>query len=161
MQAFLRVLRDIGLMLTRIIVGVVLIAHGWHRWQIAGIPEQVDILEGAGLGYATTLVWLVIGFEIIGGILLVFGLATPVVGLGMVVLNTGIILLVRGDNGFYVHDVGWEYNAVLAVVGLILLTHGSGRAGLDSLFLRPKDDDEATLIAAERTVDEARARGDY
>lgn len=146
MQSFLRVCRDIGLMLARIVVGVVLIARGWHRWQIEGIPQQVDILENAGLSGGTTLVWLVIGFEIVGGILLVFGLATPLIGLGIAVLNVGVIVLVRASQGFYVHESGWEYNAVLAVVGGLFLVHGSGRAGLDSLFLRPKDDTDATLI---------------
>lgn len=157
MQAFLRVLRDIGLMMARIVVGVILIAHGWQRWQIAGIPAQVDVLETAGLPYATTLAWLVIGFEIIGGILLIFGLATPLVGLAMVVLNLGIIVLVRSGS-FFVHDQGWEYNAVLAVLGLVFLTHGSGRAGLDSLFLRPKDESESQLIGDGRDPDGLQTR---
>ncbi|MCC2594476.1 DoxX family protein [Tessaracoccus sp. OS52] len=146
MHAFLRVLRDIGLMLARIVVGVVLLARGWHRWQVAGIAEEVSLMESAGIPSATTLIWLVIGFEIIGGILLVFGLATPLIGFGMIALNVGIIVLLRADEGFYVHEHGWEYNAVQAVMGLIFLTHGSGRAGLDSLFTQPKDDRQEELI---------------
>lgn len=146
MQSFLRVLRDIGLMLTRIVIGVVLVARGWHRWQESGIAGEVSVMEQAGIPYATTLIWLVIGFEIIGGILLVFGLATPLIGLGMIVLNVGIIVLARSADGFYVHEHGWEYNAVQAVVGLIFLTHGSGRAGLDNLFVQPKDQQDGELI---------------
>lgn len=146
MQPFLRVLRDIGLMMTRIVLGVVLVARGWHRWQESGISGEVVILEQAGIPYASTLIWLIIGFEIIGGILLVFGLATPLIGLGMIVLNVGIIVLVRSGEGFYVHEHGWEYNAVQAVVGLIFLTHGSGRAGLDNLFVQPKDSPGDELI---------------
>ena len=31
MKAFIRVLKDIALMLTRIIMGVIMVTHGWHR----------------------------------------------------------------------------------------------------------------------------------
>ena len=41
------------------------------------------------------MVWLLIGFEVIGGIFLIFELATPVIGLGLMVLNIGIIQIGR------------------------------------------------------------------
>ncbi len=150
MKSFLRVVRDIALLLARIMMGVVLIAHGWYRWQTVGVADEAAVLEAAGVGGATSLVWLVIAFEIVGGILLIFGLATPLVGLGIVLLNVAIILLVKDE--FYLHQQGWEYNAVQAVVGVLLLAHGSGRAGLDALFLRPKDEN-GELIVDEREAD--------
>ncbi len=150
MKPFLRVVRDMALLLARIVMGVVLLAHGWHRWQIMTVPREVGLLEAAGLGNATTIVWLVIAFEIVGGVLLIFGLATPLVGLGIVVLNAATILVLKDE--FYVHQQGWEYNAVQGVVGLLLLAHGSGRAGLDNLFLRPKDED-GELIVNEHEAD--------
>ncbi len=148
MASFLRVVRDIALLLTRILMGVVLLAHGWHRWQVMGVAREVSLLDAAGVGNATTIIWLVIGFEIVGGILLIFGLATPLVGLGVVALNVATIVLLRSEE-FYAHMHGWEYNAVQAVVGLLLLAHGSGRTGLDTLFLRPKDDDGELIVDEE------------
>ncbi|MGV8846970.1 DoxX family protein [Tessaracoccus sp.] len=145
MTSFLRVVRDIALLLTRILMGVVLLAHGWHRWQVMGVAREVPLLEAAGVGNATTVIWLIIAFEIVGGILLIFGLATPLVGLGVVALNVATIVLLRSEE-FYAHLHGWEYNAVQAVVGLMLLAHGSGRTGLDTLFLRPKDDDGELIV---------------
>lgn len=151
MRVFLKVVRDIALLLSRILMGVVLLAHGWHRWQIAGLAKEVAVLDAADIGNATSIVWLVIGFEIVGGVLLIFGLATPLVGLGIVVLNVATIVLLHPDE-FYAHQNGWEYNAVQAAVGLLLLAHGSGRAGLDNLFLRPKDD-RGELIVDEQEAD--------
>lgn len=148
MASFLRVIRDIALLLTRILMGVVLLAHGWHRWQVMGVAREVSLLDAAGVGNATTIIWLVIGFEIVGGILLIFGLATPLMGLGVVALNVATIVLLRSEE-FYAHMHGWEYNAVQAVVGLLLLAHGSGRTGLDTLFLRPKDDDGELIVDEE------------
>lgn len=150
MQSFLRVVRDFALLITRILMGVVLLAHGWHRWQVMGVPYETAILEAADIGNATTIVWLVIGFEIVGGILLIFGLATPLVGLGIILLNVAIIVVLKEE--FFLHEAGWEYNAVQSVVGLMLLAHGSGRAGLDALFRRPKDEN-GELIVHERDAD--------
>ena len=138
MKAFIRVLKDIALMLTRIIMGVIMVTHGWHRWQNEGITAEANILEHAGIPNPGLRVWLLIGFEVIGGIFLIFGLATPVIGLGLMVLNIGIILTLRSHT-FYVHNSGWEYNAVMTIVGLMLMTHGAGRIGLDNLFRTPKD----------------------
>lgn len=141
MKAFIRVVKDIALMLARIVMGVTMVAHGWHRWQNEGVSAEASLLESLGLPNPALIIWLVIGFEVIGGILLTFGLATPLIGLGIVVLNCCIIFMVRNDN-FYVHDGGWEYNAMMAIVGLLLMAHGSGRAGLDNLFLQPPDTPE-------------------
>ena len=138
MKAFIRVLKDIALMLTRIIMGVIMVTHGWHRWQNEGITAEANILEHAGIPNPGLMVWLLIGFEVIGGIFLIFGLATPAIGLGLMVLNVGIILTLRSRT-FYVHNSGWEYNAVMTIVGLVLMTHGAGRIGLDNLFRTPKD----------------------
>ena len=138
MKAFIRVLKDIALMLSRIVMGVIMVTHGWHRWQNEGITAEANILEHAGIPNPGLMVWLLIGFEVIGGIFLIFGLATPAIGLGLMVLNIGIILTLRLHN-FYVHESGWEYNAVMTIVGLVLMTHGAGRMGLDNLFRTPKD----------------------
>ncbi len=148
MTQVLRVLRDIALLIARIVAGVTLVAHGWHRWQETGIDAQVALLEAAGLPSAAGLVVTTIAFELIGGVLLVFGLATPLVGLGMVALNVAIILTTKADGPFFLHLGGWEYNAVQAALGLMFLVYGSGRAGLDALFIRPKDEDGSLIEEA-------------
>ena len=86
MDAFLKVVRDIALLVARIVAGVVLVAHGWQRWQIIGLDKQEALLEAAGLPAPYGLAVATVIFEIIGGTLLVFGLATPLIGLGMVVM---------------------------------------------------------------------------
>ena len=155
MDAFLRVVRDLALLVASIVTGVTLMAHGWRRWTITGLEEQSNILEGVGLPSAQGIVIATIAFELLGGALLIFGLATPLIGLGIIVQNLAVILTTRSETGFYQHEGGWEYNAILASVGVLFLAFGSGRAGLDHLFLRPKDDKTAKLIEdpdARRTV---------
>lgn len=142
MSEFLRVVRDIALLLARLVAGVTLLVHGWHRWQGTGIDWQIDKIAQAGLPSASGLVIATVAFELIGGALLLFGLGTPLIGLGIVVLNVATIVTLKWDAGFGLADGGWEYNAMQAAVGLLLMAHGSGRLGVDHLFLRPKGDDD-------------------
>lgn len=140
MDGFMKVVRDLALLVARIVAGVVLVAHGWHRWQVAGIDSQITIVQGAGLPIGFGIVVVTIAFELIGGTLLAFGLGTRLIGLGMAAMNGVIVFVVRWDNGLYLNDGGWEYNAVLGVLGLLFLAHGSGRLGVDHLFVRPPGD---------------------
>lgn len=142
MSEFLRVVRDIALLAARLVAGVTLLVHGWHRWQGTGLDWQVELITQAGLPSAGGLVIATVAFELIGGALLLFGLGTPLIGLGIAVLNVATILTTKWEAGFGIADGGWEYNAMQAVVGLVLLTHGSGRLGVDHLFLRPKGEDD-------------------
>lgn len=154
MKAFIKVLQDIALLALRLVVGGVLLVHGWTRWQVRGVEHTADIISAAGLPEAVALAWLTIAFELIGGTLLVFGLGTPLIGLGLAVMQAVIVFTSKWDSGFFVADSGWEYNAVMAAVGLVLMTHGSGRAGVDALFVRPKHDEpDSSLI-------ESHSRGD-
>ncbi len=145
MKTALKILRDVVLLVSRITIGVILVTHGWHRWQTAGIAEQMQFLQNAGMPLPEIMAWLVIGFELVGGVLLLFGLGSNLIGFGMALMNILIILLARIDQSFLIQDQGWEYNAVLAVVGLLFMSYGGGRTGLDHLFLRPAEASEPLL----------------
>ena len=67
MKAFIRVLKDIALMLTRIIMGVIMVTHGWHRWQNEGITAEANILEHAGIPNPGLMAWLLPAFAVTGG----------------------------------------------------------------------------------------------
>ena len=140
MKTFLRVIRDIGLLVARIVAGGTLIAHGWHRWRTIGLEPLSEMIVESGLPGAYGLAVLTVAFELVGGVLLLFGLATPLIGLGIVVLNVATIVVFKEGAGFGLTGGGWEYNAMQATVGALLMVFGSGRLGLDNLFLRPKDE---------------------
>lgn len=148
-HSFLDVVRDIGLLVARVVVGLILVLRGWERWMSAGIDAQTAILEAAGMPAPGLLAWLVIAFEILGGLFLLFGLGTRIIGLGVAVLNVGTILLLDRIDPANLTGGGWETNALLATLGVVLLATGAGRTGLDALFLRPDDERESELIAAE------------
>ena len=140
MKAVLREVQDVALLVARLVAALVLIAHGWDRWQVAGIDSQLAVVQAAELPIGFGIVVVTIAFELIGGTLLAFGLGTRLIGLGMAVMNAVIVFAIKWEHGLDMNVGGWEYNAILAALGLLFLANGSGRLGLDHLFVRPPDD---------------------
>ena len=110
MKAVLRAVQDVALLVGRLVAAVVLVAHGWDRWQVAGIDSQLAVLRDADLPLGFGIVVATIAFELVGGTLLAFGLGTRLIGLGMAALNSVIVFAIKWGNG------------------------------LDHLFVRPPDD---------------------
>lgn len=157
MKAFIQVLRDITLLLVRIGLGGIMIWHGLTRWLFTpdGVPKYIDYLSQFAVPYPIYAGWGVTILELVGGIFIVLGALTPLVALLALVQQIALISYTnywRGPNlldqtGAYVG--GWEYNVMLALLALVLLSFGPGRAAIDRLFRRPKetevaDDDTAT-----------------
>lgn len=145
MKTFIRVMQDIGLLLARVVTGAILMLHGWARWQ-DGIPQQVQILNDLDVPYAEVFGWGTVIFELLGGALMVFGLATPIVGLVLLAQQVMLVVYSTYAQGPYLTDGGYEYNLALGALGLLFLVFGAGRAGVDSLFRRGDPDLDRRVI---------------
>lgn len=146
MATFLQVVRDIALVLARVGLGGVLILHGWRRWQVQGISKQVDYLKQFGVPFPHYAAWGTTMFELIGGVFLVVGALTPLVGAIIVAQQVLTIAWTSWYKGFYLTDAsgafrgGYEYSVVLGLLALLFVVFGAGRAGVDQLFKRsPRD----------------------
>lgn len=146
MAGLMHVLRDIALLAARLVLGTVMVLHGWQRWQIEGIARQIEIFTSAGVPSPGIFAWGSTILELAGGLLLVFGLLTPVVALLFLLEAVLSIVFVSGGNGPLVGNQGWEYAAVIAAVSLILTVFGAGRAAVDQLFRRSSDSERETEV---------------
>ena len=135
-KGFIRVLQDLALILVRLCVGLVLFLHGWHRFVTVGMTSEIARVRAQGMPLPEAFAYGAVTLEMIGGVLLAFGLATPIIGLGMLVQNVLIIAWFKASRGYEVLSGGWEYNLVLAAVGLLFMAFGGGRGALDMLFRR-------------------------
>ncbi|BBC31261.1 hypothetical protein SGFS_025550 [Streptomyces graminofaciens] len=121
-----------GLLLVRLVLGVVMIAHGLNHWRGGGrIEGTARWFTGLGLRNGTLQAWMSVVTEVGAGALLVLGLVTPLACAAVVSVMLVAGLLAHRRNGFFVFKDGYEYVLTLAVVSLALAVLGPGRLSLD------------------------------
>jgi putative oxidoreductase len=153
MSKFMQFVRSFGLLIARLALGAILIAHGWNRWSIRKIPTQVTYLQQFHTPYPEIAAWGATILELVGGLFLVVGALTPLVALAVLVEQILIISYTKWSYGPYLMSTddkyagGYEYNVALAALALLFVVMGAGGASIDRLFRRSKtteDDDTAT-----------------
>ncbi len=127
--------QDVALLLARLLVGAVLVAHGWDKLAGQGVAATAGFLGSLGVPAPEVAAVAVGVLELVGGLLLVLGAATAVVGLLVVVDMALAAWLVHLGNGVFVTDGGWELVGVIAAVSLALAAAGPGRASVDHALL--------------------------
>ena len=122
--------RDGALLILRLILGVIFIAHGWDKIFVTGVDKTTGYFVAAGIPQAELTVWLV------AIALLILGLLAPAVSAVLVIEMLGALWAVHWGNGLFMRDNGAEL--VLSLIGglIMVVAFGSGRASLDRVFTR-------------------------
>ncbi len=144
---------DVGLLVGRTAVGVVMFAHGWNHvfggGKIAGTGRW---FESLGMKPGWLHAWTASLTELGVGVLLLLGLLTPLAGAGVV----GVMLVAwvtnHRSNGFFIFrpGEGYEYVMTLTAAGLLFCGTGGGRISLDNALnlFSPPSAQEALVCAA-------------
>jgi putative oxidoreductase len=125
---------SLGLLLLRLAVGVVFIAHGWNHifggGRIAGTGRWFDSL---GMRPGILHAWTASLTELGAGALLVLGFLTPLAGAGVVGVMLVAWITNHRKNGFFIFrpGEGYEYVMTLTFCGLALVATGGGRWSVD------------------------------
>lgn len=130
--------RDVVLLVGRVLLGVVLFAHGFQKlfgYGLIGVTASFTKmgvpLPAVSAGYASVV-------ELAGGALLILGAATTVVSV-LVALDMVGATVTTGSflNGVILSGTthGWELEGVILVGALLLLTTGAGRFSVDHALL--------------------------
>jgi putative oxidoreductase len=123
----------VALLLVRVAIGIVMIAHGLNHWRGGGrIAGTARWFTGLGLRHSTLQAWTSVVTEIGAGLLLVLGLFTPLACAAVVSVMLVAGLLAHRPNGFFVFKDGYEYVLVLAVTAVALAMLGPGRFSVDA-----------------------------
>jgi putative oxidoreductase len=125
---------DAGLLVVRVALGIVFVAHGWNHifggGKIAGTARWFTRL---GMRPGRLHAWLASLTELGAGALLFLGLATPLACAGVV--GTMVVALVTNHlrNGFFIFrpGEGYEYVLTLTLVAIGLAGVGAGDWSLD------------------------------
>ncbi|NYI05078.1 DoxX family protein [Allostreptomyces psammosilenae] len=142
-------LRDLALLAARVGLGVVLIAHGWQKFDEFGIEGTAASFDQMGVPLPTVSAWFAALVELVGGAALIIGLAVPLVGLLVVIDMIGAWWFVHRDGGIFVAEGGYELVLTIGVAALLLAAFGAGRWGLDRLLFgrRSRSDRRQTVPA--------------
>lgn len=128
---------DVALLALRVVVGLVFAGHGAQKlFGVLGGPGlQAWEQQVRALGYEPAH-WFALAqgiAELASGILLVVGLFVPIAGAALlgVMINA---IPTKLANGFWVDGQGFEYEVILATLGVAFAIAGPGVISLDRRF---------------------------
>ncbi len=126
----------LGLLILRIVTGVILTAHGTQKlfgwWGGPGMTGWIGAMNRMRLRPAAPWAWISALAEVLGGLGLIVGLLTPFPSLAIAGSMLVAIALVHWPRGFFVTKGGYEFNLlILAAVAAIAIA-GPGADSLDS-----------------------------
>ena len=129
---------DIGLFIIRLIIGVLFIGHGAQKlfgWFGGhGLKGTAGWLESMNMKPAGLLAVMAGLSELVGGILFVLGLLTPLAGLLIAGTMVVAIAKVHGANGLWSTANGYEYNLTILAVAIGIALAGPGQFALDAII---------------------------
>jgi len=126
-----------GLLVLRIVVGLVLAAHGSQKlfglFGGYGIAGTGGWLESIGFRPGRAMAVLVGASELVGGLGLAFGLLTPLSA--AIVLGTMVVAAwTHASSGLWATNGGYELPLLNAAVAAALAFTGAGSISLDNAF---------------------------
>lgn len=131
-------LTNLGLLALRLVLSVVFVGHGAQKaFGAFGGPGFAGATGFVGsLGFRPAPLWaaFAVGSELLGGVLLLLGLLTPLAGVLVAGTMAVAIAKVHAPKGFFVQNGGYEYNLILAIAALALAAIGPGAYSFDHLL---------------------------
>ncbi|OIK17201.1 oxidoreductase [Bacillus sp. MUM 116] len=129
---------NIGLLIIRLVIGVLFIGHGAQKlfgWFGGyGLKGTGGWFESIGMKPGVTMALFAGLAEFIGGILFALGFLTPLAGILIVGTMAMAITKVHAPNGLWATANGYEYNLTLLAVAIGIALIGPGHYALDSFL---------------------------
>lgn len=124
-----------GLLLIRLGLGVVFLAHGVQKLQ--GIDSVIGFFGKIGL--PAFLAWAVAIIETLAGAAMLLGAFTGVAGVSIAIIMLGAIFTAKKAASFM---GGWEFDLVLLTSALGVALLGPGKYAISCFFAKCKKGDE-------------------
>jgi putative oxidoreductase len=116
---------NIGLLLIRIAVSIMLLVHGIQKLDIL-FSSEIQFSDPIGLGSTTTLILVLIA-EIICPILIIIGFKTRLAAIPPIILMLVAVFIVKAGTPFEVREVALLFLVSFITIGLL----GPGRLSID------------------------------
>ncbi len=127
---------DVGLFIIRIAVGGLVLGHGLQKlmgwFGGPGVTGWAEMLESLHYRRPRLMSWTHALAETGAGLLLVFGLFTPLAVAAIIGVMLNAIVAAHGRNGLWAQEGGFEYPLVLGVTAGALALTGPGGWAVDT-----------------------------
>lgn len=123
-------LQPLGLLILRVLLGIIMIAHGYTKLTPAGFHQHANFV--AHLGMPWWFAFFSTAAENLGGALLILGLFTRFAALAICAELIVIIAKVHWKNGLLAEH-GYQFPLALAAIAFALIFLGAGAISLDGL----------------------------
>jgi putative oxidoreductase len=126
-------LTNLGLLILRVSLGIVFIAHGYLKVFTFGIPHGMEVFEAHTVWHINMIPgWFIIPAAIVewvGGIMLILGVKIRWVlpWLACVAFGAGAVHFENGWNYTSKPDGGWEYGIFLFICCITMALLGPGK----------------------------------
>lgn len=123
---------EVGYALVRVVLGIIMIMHGWPKMMVAG-PDRIATNFGNnyGLPMPGFLAYAAIFLEVFGGLALVVGLFTRFFASALAIEMLIAMFAAHWAKGFSASQGGYEYVLFLGIVCLFIALRGGGMYSAD------------------------------
>ena len=124
MRRYLPLNLDAALLILRLALAAILLYHGLPK--VMNFGATVGGFQTMHVPAPTLTAAFAVLVEVIGGILILLGIAVDVVGVLVVIHMLGAIVTVHWANGFDFTKGGWEHPFSVLIMALVLALAGPG-----------------------------------
>jgi putative oxidoreductase len=125
MRRYFPVNLDLALLVLRLALAAVLLYHGLPK--VMNFGATVGAFQSMHIPAPTFTAGFALVSEVIGGILILFGVAVDIAGVLVIIDMIGAIALVHWASGFDFTKGGWEHPFTVLAMALALALAGPGR----------------------------------
>jgi putative oxidoreductase len=127
---------DSGLLVLRVAVGSVFLAHGLQKVFVFGFAGLTGFLESAGLPFPALNAAVLMVVEVGGGLALLAGASTRLAAFLLAGAMAVATVVVHLPNGYFLPN-GVEFALTMMLTSLALLLTGPGRYSVDAARMGP------------------------